>query len=130
MVAKPGNLHKGDARLGHSLIQLWGLLLAADELRPQKGWLARQAESVDALLHPFSDPAVNAKLIALCVAQALCSVATLIHDTYLPIYLQDVLGLSNTKVPRASGCPSCHHRSHAPQRSACIACMQLLAHAC
>lgn len=30
-------------------------------------------------------------------AQALCSVATLIHDTYLPIYLQDVLGLSNTK---------------------------------
>ena len=23
--------------------------------------------------------------------------ATLIHDTYLPIYLQDVLGLTNTK---------------------------------
>ncbi|KAK9839281.1 hypothetical protein WJX81_005580 [Elliptochloris bilobata] len=30
--------------------------------------------------------------------RALCSVATLIHDTYLPIYLQDVLGLSNTKI--------------------------------
>ncbi|KAK9807690.1 hypothetical protein WJX72_006202 [[Myrmecia] bisecta] len=31
-------------------------------------------------------------------AAALCSVATLIHDTYLPVYLQDVLGLSNTKI--------------------------------
>ncbi len=32
----------------------------------------------------------------------LSSIATLIHDTYLPLYLQDVLGLSNTKV----GCHS------------------------
>jgi hypothetical protein len=31
----------------------------------------------------------------------LSSIATLIHDTYLPVYLQDVLGLSNTRV---SGC--------------------------
>ena len=44
------------------------------------------------MLHPFSDKAINAKLLSLCLAQALCSVATLIHDTYLPIYLQDVLG--------------------------------------
>ncbi len=87
-------------------------------MRPQKGWLARQTESIDALLHPFSDPAVNAKLIALCVAQALCSVATLIHDTYLPIYLQDVLGLSNTKVCLPYWLPSCH--SHAPCCSACM----------
>ena len=72
-------------------------LLDAGELRSSKGWLAKQAESLDELLHPFSDKAVNSKLIALCVAQALCSVATLIHDTYLPIYLQDVLGLTNTK---------------------------------
>lgn len=57
-----------------------------------KGWLAKQSESINALLHPFSDKAINAKLLALCLAQALCSVATLIHDTYLPIYLQDVLG--------------------------------------
>ena len=108
-----------------------------------QGWLDRQKESVTTLLTPFSDSAINAKLLALCsaqvrcsfwmhslvllvilqvlgracllflhtvidrgqtvahaavVAQALCSVATLIHDTYLPIYLQDVLGLSNTKV--------------------------------
>ena len=57
-----------------------------------KGWLAKQSESFNSLLHPFSDKAINAKLLALCLAQALCSVATLIHDTYLPIYLQDVLG--------------------------------------
>lgn len=57
-----------------------------------KGWLAKQSESLNSLLHPFSDKAINAKLLALCLAQALCSVATLIHDTYLPIYLQDVLG--------------------------------------
>ncbi len=62
------------------------------ELKPTKGWLAQQRENVDSLLHPFSDKAINAKLLALCLAQALCSVATLIHDTYLPIYLQDVLG--------------------------------------
>lgn len=28
----------------------------------------------------------------------LCSVATLIHDTYLPVYLSEVLHLSNSKV--------------------------------
>jgi len=34
----------------------------------------------------------------LCGAQALSSVATLIHDTYLPLYLSEELKLSNTKV--------------------------------
>ncbi|CAL5224326.1 g6995 [Coccomyxa viridis] len=63
-----------------------------------EGWLARQSKSINELLHPFSDKAINAKLLSLCLAQALCSVATLIHDTYLPIYLQDVLGLSNSKI--------------------------------
>lgn len=57
-----------------------------------ESWLARQSKSINELLHPFSDKAINAKLLSLCLAQALCSVATLIHDTYLPIYLQDVLG--------------------------------------
>lgn len=49
-------------------------------------------------LRPFKDPTSNSRLLALCFAQALCSVATLIHDTYLPVYLSDVLKLSNTKV--------------------------------
>lgn len=31
-------------------------------------------------------------------AQMLGSVATLMHETYLPVYLSDVLHLSNTKV--------------------------------
>ncbi len=50
------------------------------------------------LLTPLSDPVANSRLLALCFAQTLCSVATLIHDTYLPVYLQDVLGMSNQKV--------------------------------
>jgi hypothetical protein len=32
------------------------------------------------------------------VSQLLFSFATYMHDAYLPVYLQDVLGLSNTKV--------------------------------
>ena len=51
-----------------------------------------------ALLSPFSEPSTNKKLLALCGAQALSSVATLIHDTYLPLYLSEELKLSNTKV--------------------------------
>ena len=51
-----------------------------------------------ALLSPFSEPSTNKKLLALCSAQALSSVATLIHDTYLPLYLSEELKLSNTKV--------------------------------
>ena len=57
--------------------------------------------ALKALFTPFSDKAANAKLLALCAAGALSSVATLIHDTYLPIYLSEVLGLSNTKVRTA-----------------------------
>lgn len=49
------------------------------------------------MLSPFKEASANRRLLALCCAQALCSVATLIHDTYLPLYLQDVLGLSNTR---------------------------------
>ena len=58
----------------------------------------QKPSALKALLTPFSDSAANAKLLALCGAGALSSVATLIHDTYLPIYLSEVLGLSNTKV--------------------------------
>ena len=50
-----------------------------------------------ALLSPFSEASTNKKLLALCAAQALSSVATLVHDTYLPVYLSEELKLSNTK---------------------------------
>ena len=46
----------------------------------------------------FTDPACNKKLLALAIGQMLCSVATLMHDSYLPVYVQDELGLSSTKV--------------------------------
>ena len=71
---------------------------AGEPEQEAKGFIAKQRQSVKTLLTPFSDPSVNARLLSLCVASALCSVATLIHDTYLPVYLQDQLGLSNTKV--------------------------------
>lgn len=51
-----------------------------------------------ALLSPFSEASTNKKLLALCAAQALSSVATLVHDTYLPVYLSEELKLSNTKI--------------------------------
>jgi hypothetical protein len=38
------------------------------------------------------------------VSQLLFSFATYMHDAYLPVYLQDVLGLSNTKVGPARHC--------------------------
>ena len=82
---------------GHLQVCAAAVADAGDSGKAQ-GWLEKQKENVNTLLTPFSDKAINAKLLALCFAQALCSVATLIHDTYLPIYLQDVLGLSNTKV--------------------------------
>ena len=69
---------------------------AGESAKPS--WLAQRAQAFKTLITPFSNKEVNNRLLALCIAQALCSVATLIHDTYLPIYLQDVLGLSNTKV--------------------------------
>lgn len=51
----------------------------------------------------LSDPESNKKLVALAVGQMLCSVATLMHDTYLPVYVQDELGLSNTKIGAVQG---------------------------
>jgi hypothetical protein len=62
------------------------------------GGAAAAPSKLTQLLTPFSDPAANSKLLSLCTAQMLCSVATLIHDTYLPVYLSDVLHLSNSKV--------------------------------
>ena len=138
-------LRRNDRKLqqpwGHVRVFAAALADAGDSGKADAhSWLDRQKESVTTLLTPFSDSAINAKLLALCsaqvrlgflnaldstsdhagagyclrlhiitqtsqaiahgavTAQALCSVATLIHDTYLPIYLQDVLGLSNTKV--------------------------------
>ena len=63
-----------------------------------------QAGGLRALLNPLSDPACNARLVALCSAQALCSVATLIHDTYvrpaiLHGMLTDVVIILLSKVP-------------------------------
>lgn len=51
----------------------------------------------------FRDPACNRKLLALAIGQLLCSVATLIHDSYLPVYVQDELGLSNTQIGGVQG---------------------------
>jgi MFS family permease len=62
------------------------------------GWLADRGAQMKQMITPFSDPAANSRLLALCTAQMLCSVATLIHDTYLPVYLSDVLHLSNSKI--------------------------------
>eukprot|EP00210_Caulerpa_lentillifera_P003227 g3082.t1 len=51
----------------------------------------------------FTDPVCNRKLFALAAGQMLCSIATLIHDTYLPVYMQDVLQLTNTKIGAVQG---------------------------
>lgn len=76
-----------------------------------------------ALLSPFSEPSTNKKLLALCGAQALSSVATLIHDTYLPLYLSEELKLSNTKASSVisplqwtASCIPLHVRTHIRQR--------------
>ena len=53
---------------------------------------------MEALVTPFRDPEANKKMLALATAQMLCSVATLIHDTYLPVYMSDVLHMSNSKI--------------------------------
>ena len=65
-----------------------------------------------ALLSPFSEPSTNKKLLALCGAQALSSVATLIHDTYLPLYLSEELKLSNTKVKLLQSSQGAQRRHH------------------
>jgi len=56
------------------------------------------ANKLKALVTPFNDPQANKKMLSLATAQMLCSVATLIHDTYLPVYMSDVLGMSNSKI--------------------------------
>ena len=61
-------------------------------------WMLTKKEQLRQMVTPFSDPVSNSRLLALCTAQMLCSVATLIHDTYLPVYLSDVLHLSNSKI--------------------------------
>jgi hypothetical protein len=76
----------GQAGAGRMVVVTAAAVTAAEE--PKK----------ESLFRPFKDPTANSRLLALCFAQALCSVATLIHDTYLPVYLSDVLKLSNTKV--------------------------------
>lgn len=45
---------------------------------------------------PFQDPSANARFLALALGGMLCSVATLIHDSYLPIFMRDELGMSNS----------------------------------
>ncbi len=47
--------------------------------------MARKQSGLMAHLAPLSDPAANAKLLALGMAQMLSSIATLMHDTYLPL---------------------------------------------
>ena len=71
---------------------------AQDQPVQEKPTQEKPASRLKLLLTPLSDPVANSRLLALCFAQTLCSVATLIHDTYLPVYLQDVLGMSNQKV--------------------------------
>ena len=51
--------------------------------------------SVGEKVKPWITCCTNSIMFA---AQMLCSVATLIHDTYLPVYLSDVLHLSNQKI--------------------------------
>ncbi|GFR51626.1 hypothetical protein Agub_g14053, partial [Astrephomene gubernaculifera] len=51
----------------------------------------------------YSDERCNSKLLALAVGQMLCSIATLIHDSYLPIYVHEELGLSTGKIGAVQG---------------------------
>lgn len=60
-----------------------------------------KASALSAALNVFSDPKCNSKMVALAVGQLLCSIATLMHDAYLPVYVHDVMGLTNTQVRRA-----------------------------
>lgn len=54
-------------------------------------------------LKAFNDPTCNMKLYALATGQMLCSIGTLIHDSYLPLYMKDVLGLNNMKIGAIQG---------------------------
>ncbi len=73
---------------------------------------------ITSIFHVFSDPKCNRRLLALAIGQMLCSVATLIHDSYLPVYVQDELGLSNTKVSHL-------HVVMIRQHSSCMLCAWL-----
>eukprot|EP00877_Chromochloris_zofingiensis_P008832 jgi/Chrzof1/4201/Cz14g02210.t1 len=61
------------------------------------------ADHLVSVFKVFSDPKCNKKFLALAIGQMLCSVATLMHDSYLPVYVQDELGLSNTKIGAVQG---------------------------
>ncbi len=51
----------------------------------------------------FKDDKANNKILALTTSQMLSSIATLIHDSYLPIYMSEVIGLSNVKIGAIQG---------------------------
>ncbi|KAL4428062.1 hypothetical protein ABPG75_002151 [Micractinium tetrahymenae] len=55
------------------------------------------------MLAPLSDRGANKKLLAISTAQCLSSIATLLHDTYLPLFMSEVLGMSNTKMGNLHG---------------------------
>jgi len=71
------------------------IVLAADA--------SKSTDKSSGVFQVFSDPVCDRKLFALAIGQMLCSIATLIHDTYLPVYMQDVLKLSNTKIGAVQG---------------------------
>ena len=52
-----------------------------DKTPVKTGFVADRVAELKAVATPFSDPVSNGRLVALCLAQMLCSVATLIHDT-------------------------------------------------
>eukprot|EP00887_Chlorella_sp_A99_P000958 scaffold5.g958.t1 len=51
-----------------------------------------------AWLMPLHDRDANKKLLALSSAQMLSSIATLMHDTYIPLYMAEVLHMSNASM--------------------------------
>lgn len=64
---------------------------------------AAQPVYTPAPLKAFNDPMCNMKLYALATGQMLCSIGTLIHDSYLPLYMKDVLGMNNMKIGAIQG---------------------------
>lgn len=54
-------------------------------------------------LRAFTDNNCNLKLYALATGQMLCSIGTMIHDSYLPLYMKDTLGLSSMKIGAVQG---------------------------
>lgn len=49
-------------------------------------------------MHIAGTTSQEAYFVLLFAAQMLSSVSTLLHDTYLPLYMSEVLHMSNTKV--------------------------------